>query len=45
MNTDKVEWVVEPFRGWAIQYAICTTPDGARYTPLNQDFYLTHHSN
>lgn len=30
----RVEWVIDVFKGYAIEYLICTDPDGTQYTPI-----------
>lgn len=43
LGFSKVEWRMDSFRGWAIQYAIVTDiKTGAKYTPIDQEFYLRH---
>lgn len=40
---DSVEWRIEGFKGWAIEYAIVTDHvTGAVFTPIDRDFYLRH---
>lgn len=36
---DKVEWRLEPYKGWALDVPVITTEDGAQYTPIDRDWW------
>ena len=37
-----IEWRLEPYKGWAIEYTIVTDINGAKYTPLDLEWWRSH---
>jgi hypothetical protein len=36
---EAVEWRLEPYKGWAIEYPIVTNAEGAKFTPLSLEWW------
>lgn len=36
---EAIEWRLEPYKGWAIQYPIVTDINGTKFTPLDQEWW------
>jgi hypothetical protein len=40
----EIEWRLEGYKGWCIEYPITTLPDGTKYTPLDEWIWREHYN-